>query len=269
MTDLQLGQLSAALVATVTPWIVVRIACRVAAWHARSVEQPFLTPPAAAHVGMATAVALPVVAALGWRLSFAPPWMAVLDGLVFVVLSVIALRALHQIGEASRPACELPSSRRAADLAPRRMSDYLAWPWRILPVGTVVAGLALMAWRLADPVAHRRLVVPLTLAFAAFVFVWLYETWIYQLVSGGTVPDGNSAARRQRLVRLVFGAELILVAVCVPVAHVLLDVDWVARPAYAIGLSLAAALVGVSGCALALSSDLARRRYADRPRVRA
>ena len=98
---------------------------------------------------------------------------------------------------------------------------------------------------------------------AAPVFLWLYEVWMREEVSGGTVEDvASRAASRVRKVRLIFAAELILVLCFNLAGHALLDLDWSAPPPWAGFVLAASAAIGITGCALAVSSDLARRRYA-------
>ncbi len=127
--------------------------------------------------------------------------------------------------------------------------------------GVGLAGVVAFAVRVATPGADRRLLVPLTLAFAAVVFLWLYEVWIQQLVSGPATPEGQAPGTCQRFIRGVFAMEAALVAGCLTAAHLLLDLDWNASGAYGAVVSLTAGVLAVAGCALALSSDLTQRRY--------
>jgi hypothetical protein len=104
--------------------------------------------------------------------------------------------------------------------------------------------------------------VPVAFALSACVFSWLYEAWIRALVMGPLTPGSDdSSGVRRRSIRLVFAAEAVLVTVFLALAHGLLDVDWTARSPWPALTSIAGALLGVLGCALALSSDLVMRRY--------
>ena len=47
----------------------------------------------------------------------------------------------------------------------------------------------------------------------------------------------------------------------VTVGHTLLELDWIDDAGWVAVASVTGALAGILGCALALSSDLSRRRY--------
>ena len=70
-------------------------------------------------------------------------------------------------------------------------------------------------------------------ALVASVFLWLYETWIHQLVTGPVAPGAGDASladqRRRGSIRTVFVMELALVSGFVALAHALLDLDWTAN----------------------------------------
>ena len=108
----------------------------------------------------------------------------------------------------------------------------------------------------------RRLFLPVLFALIAPVFLWLYEVWIRDLVTGPTIFDSNDADHeRRRLIRLVFASELVLVMGFLALAHGLLDADWRARGEWAAIAAVGGGVLGVIGCSLALSSDLITRRY--------
>jgi len=89
------------------------------------------------------------------------------------------------------------------------------------------------------------------------------EVWMSEEVSGGSVEDvASRATSRVRKVRLIFAAELTLVLCCNLAGHALLDLDWSAPQPWAGFVLVGSAAIGITGCALAVSSDLARRRYA-------
>lgn len=258
MTTLHHWSIAAALISSATPWFVVRVALAVARTHA-----PFPAPPSVSRLGVLTIVASVVATVAAFLLP--PPSIAVaaIDLACFAGLAALGLRTLGDIQEASRPAREIAAATRRASLRPRRLKDYVPFVWRLLPPTIASVGLALLVWRLSSPGPDRRLLVPVTLVLAAPVFLWLYEVWMREEVSGGSVDDApSSAARRARKVRLIFAAELVIV-VCLNLAgHALLDLDWSAPPPWAGFVLAAAAAIGVAGCALAVSSELARRRYA-------
>jgi hypothetical protein len=152
---------------------------------------------------------------------------------------------------------------RSASLVPRRHHHYLPAYWRILLFGVTIAGLASFAWRATiHASSDRRLFLPVFFALIAPMFLWLYETWIHELVTGPAVPDSNDVDRdRRRTIRMVFAAELILVAGFLALAHGLLELVWTARGTLAAIAAVGGGVLGVIGCSLALSSDLITRRY--------
>jgi hypothetical protein len=262
MTQLQAAQVFAGVVAAATPWCVVRIALAVAVYHAQSVRCPIERPHAVAAVGRSTVLVVPAVAALA---SWLPPqslWMAALDVAAFGGLSMVGLCALRAIHEASRPAREASSPVRVAALRPRHIGQYVAPAWRIALSILMVAALAELAWRLMVPVPHRRLLLPAAFALFAPVFLWLYEMWLRQVTLGGETSDaGDAGHRRGRRARLVFIVEVVLVCGYLLLAHVLLNLDWQVHAVRGAVCALAGACLGIGGCALALSSNLALREY--------
>ena len=79
---------------------------------------------------------------------------------------------------------------------------------------------------------------------------------------GPAVHDsGDAESARRRLIRRVFALETVLVFGLLALAHGLLDVDWIVTGAWAGTLSAIGGVLGVIGCALALSSELIIRRY--------
>jgi hypothetical protein len=208
-----------------------------------------------------TLVAVAVACVLALTLPAPSIWMGAFDLAVFAVLAAVGLKALGAIDDISRPAREAGAPVREASLRPRRLSDYVPVTWHGLLLLGQGAALAVFAWRLFLPAPDRRLWVPVMFALAAPVFTWLYEVWMRDLVSGGHVVGGDVELNRRRRIRQVFAVEATLAIVCLSIAHALLNLNWVQDGAWATGLSLAGAVVGVVGCALAVSSELARRRY--------
>jgi UDP-N-acetylmuramyl pentapeptide phosphotransferase/UDP-N-acetylglucosamine-1-phosphate transferase len=261
MSSAHIAQLVAALIAAVTPWIVVRIAFAVAAGQARSAQMSISRPRVMTALGWLTIVAAAVVCIVAALLPAPSIWMGVFDLALFAVLAAVGLKALGAIDEISRPAREASASVREASLRPRRLNDYVSVTWHGLLLLGQGAALAVFAWRLLMPVPDRRPWVPVMFALAAPVFTWLYEVWMRDLVSGGHVAGGDVESIRRRRIRLVFAAEAALAIVCLAVGHALLNLNWDQQTGWGTGLSLAGAVVGIAGCALAVASDLARRRY--------
>ena len=157
---------------------------------------------------------------------------------------------------------ELSARTRVASLTRRKDTSYIPLAWRFIPAAAMVAGLLGLAWRLSQPLSHRRLFVPIVLAVGAAAVVWLYERWIRDLTIGPMVSTRlDEGERCRRLVRRAFALEFVLVVVFLSAAHALLDVDWTTRALWASSVSLAAAIVGIAGCSVIVASDLARRRY--------
>lgn len=268
MTTDHLAQLSATLVAVFTPMIVVGVARHVASQHAAGVGQPLKVPRASmrALTWATVAVGLTAVAAVVLMRPFSL-WLAGLDLLAFAVLAVFAMKALGDIDIASRPARMLASATREASLAPRRLRDYVSLPLRVTPFILTAAGLATFVARLATPAGPRQLLVPVMFAGAAAVFLWLYEVWIRDLLSGPAVAGspGDDEGRRRRI-RRVLGIETVLTGTCLVVANVLVNVDWETDAGAGSATLFAGALVAIVGCALALASGLERRSYVNASR---
>ncbi|MGH7467953.1 MAG: hypothetical protein ACRENP_08205 [Longimicrobiales bacterium] len=262
MTWMHLVQLAAAFIAGSTPWCVVRIAAQVASRHARAVDTPFVMPRSVARLGRITVFVLVLVAAAALGLPAPSLAMGLIDGAVFIGLAIVGLRALSEVQDASRPAREVDATIRAATLRSRRLDQYLAWPWRVLPYGAAGLGVATFVWRVALLNSHQRLWLPVACACFSVVFLWLYETWMRSEVAGGRSADlsGDHDRHRRRL-QMVFAVELALILVFLGIAHALLDLAWSVHGVLAASLALTGAGFGVVGCALALSSELPRRRY--------
>jgi hypothetical protein len=263
MSDLHVAQLTSGLFVAATPWIVVRIALAVASRLAHGAGRRIAPPAAFVRLQRATPPALLVIAGLALWLPAPSGWMAVIDGLAFAALAAVALRALHDLDSATRAARHVDSTTRVASLVARRSDQYLPTYWRVLLFGATITGFALFAWRVAVPSpVDRRLFVPVAFAFIAPVFLWLYEVWIHRLVTGPTVADTEDVdLKRRRSIRMVFGAEFILVTGFLALAHGVLDLDWSQSGAWAALALTSGGVLGVLGCALALASDLSTRSY--------
>jgi amino acid transporter len=263
MTAPQVLQVAVACIATVTPWLVVRIAFQIATRHAVLVQSPFPAPPAVARLTRATALVLPGAVVAAFLLTPPSRLMGVIDVAAFTFLAVFGLRALGEIDAASRPARELTSTERTASLRPRRLGDYLPLSARLAPFIIATAGLWVLGWRL-DALSSSRLFVPMSFILGAVVFLWLYEAWMREEISGdgsvGLHPPDVEAGRRRR-VRQIFAMEVILVAGLLGAGHALLGLDWAEETLRVTLATVSGAVLGVIGCALAVSSELNRRRY--------
>ena len=259
MTGEHAAQLGAALLATATPLVVAAIVYRVAQAHAGTLGHR-ISPPSSFRYLTITTVGVAAVAGVIAALLPAPtPWMLLVGPLAFAIAAIPGLHVLSRIDAASLPAREVTSSSRTARLTPRRASRYLHWSWRVVPYLITGAGIAVLLLRISSPLAHRQLLVPLVFAFAATMFVLLYESWIQNVVAGPVVND--DADRHGLMVRRIFTAELVLVVTALAVAHAVLDLNWTTDGATAAWLCFAGGAVGIAGCALALASGLTGRKY--------
>lgn len=189
--------------------------------------------------------------------------MGVIDLGAFTLLAWFGVQALGAIDAASRPVREVQAAERTASLRPRRLNDYLPLPVRLVPFIVTVAGLGVLGWRLGS-ISSGRLLVPISFILAAPVFLWLYEVWMRQEISGdgsiGTNLQDADAGRRTR-VRQILLVEIVLVAGLVSAGHALLGANWVPDGMLVALATVAGSILGVFGCAFALASDLARRRF--------
>ena len=101
--------------------------------------------------------------------------------------------------------------------------------------------------------------IPITFAAATLIFLWLYEVWAHQVITGPIVA--GDAGDLRRVVRRIFAVELVLVVTCLAVAHALLNLNWAANATLGAAISLAGSGVAIAGCALAVTSGLVGRRY--------
>lgn len=255
MRGLAVAQLSAALLAACTPLIVVSIARRVAMTHAAAPA-----PHVRSMKLLRTITVGAVIAASIATLILAPsPWTVLIVGLAFGGAAVVALRVLGEIDDLTLPARRVSSADRAASLRPRKPGEYLPWAWRLAAAGTAVIGATAFVVRASSVVSGRRMVMPIVFATAALVFLWLYEVWAHQIVTGPIVA--GDAGHLRRVVRRIFAMELLLVVTCLGTAHALLNLDWAANGTLGAAIELAGGGVAVAGCALAVASGLVGRRY--------
>ena len=254
MRGLAIAQLSGTLLAACTPWLVASIALRVAtsdaglpAPHVRSMK-PLRAITAGATI--ATSIATVILGP--------SPWMLLVAGLGFGVPAVVALRVLGEIDDLTRPARLVNAAERGASLMPRKAGEYLPWSWRLSAAGTAVLGATAFVVRASSAVSDW-MFVPIMFAAAALVFLWLYEVWAHQVITGPVVA--GDAGHLRRVVRRIFAMELLLVVTCLGTAHALLNFNWASNGTLGAVISLAGGVVGVAGCALAVASGFVGRRY--------
>jgi hypothetical protein len=187
------------------------------------------------------------------------PWMLLIDGLAFATAAAVALRVLAEIDDLTRPVRRVSAAERAASLRPRKASEFLPWSWRLAAAGTAVLGATAFVARASSVGGGQRMFMPIRFAAAALIFLWLYEVWAHQVITGPIV-DGEAGTLR-RVVRRIFAMELLLVVACLGTAHALLDFNWAANGTFDAAIAFAGGVVGVAGCALAVAPGLVGRRY--------
>jgi hypothetical protein len=110
------------------------------------------------------------------------------------------------------------------------------------------------------------------------VFLFLYGAWLNKEAHAPRVLDphlpeqdveARSASERRTRLRRIYSAQLALVAVFASLSVVLASLDWSDPGGRTISMAvgLVGAVVGVVGCALALSSELSRHHVAVSQRV--
>ena len=185
--------------------------------------------------------------------------MLLVVGLGFGGAAGVAHRVLGEIDDLTRPARRVNAAERAASLRPRKPGEYLPWSWRLAAAGSGRPRRNRVVVRASSVVSGRRLVMPIVFAAAALVFLWLYEVWAHQVITGPIVA--GDAGNLRRVVRRIFAMELLLVVACLGTAHALLNLDWATNGTLGAAISLAGGVVAVAGCALAVASELVGRRY--------
>jgi hypothetical protein len=273
--------LAHALFVVSVPAIVVRVVGRAA--RAAAPAAASLPSKARRRLWLATAlVGAGLVLWLGGdarALSAGPPAPA----LGIVELTAFAVLGLGfgwpALSEANATAAEVarvarrdrpPEAVRSASLRPRRVSDYLPRSLQSVPFGIVLAGLMLLAGRLAQPPAgDRRLLLPVCFALGAVVFSFLYAAWMRDEARlpdawEPTEPVSSREPDRGRSIRRIFAVEVGLAGAFSILALILVDVDWASSTGALVGVAAAllGGAMGVLGCARVLASDVSRRKLA-------
>jgi hypothetical protein len=244
MTFVQILQAGSGLLAAGTPLIVVSIVGR----------------PSRRLIIATTLLAVPVV----WiGLSVAPESLtfALASITSFVILAGFGFADLHAIDTATREARELDSSERIASLQPRSVAAFVSLGSRLLPYAVAALGLIIFSLRWLAPVPNRRPLVGAVFAFAALVFLLLYDRWIYEEVCGPQAEGGRPASEIARRVLSIRRMQMALVAGLFFAAAILIGLDWTTNLTLALACALGAGALGIVGCAKALASAFSHRRY--------
>jgi hypothetical protein len=189
----------------------------------------------------------------------------------FVALGGLGMVRLHRISEACQQAARKAAQSaeavvRRASLRPRSVTGIIAKPLLALPYLFVLLGLPLLILRLPAFHIWARGVIPAVgSAIAALAFLFLYGVWMKEEAAAARPLDSEGsevqAAQdcRSRVWR-VYSLQLTLVAVFTGSALILAGLDWSKATGQVTGAvtSLAGGVIGVVGCALAISSGLSR-----------
>lgn len=155
----------------------------------------------------AITVGAAIAVSIGTVIPAPSPWMLVIDGLAFAAAAGVTLRVLGEIDDLTRPARQVGSAERSASLRLRQAGEYLPWSWRLTAAGTAVLGATAFVVRASSGGSGRPMFLPIMFAAAALIFLWLYEVWAHQVITGPIV-DGE-AGNVRRVVRRIFAMELL------------------------------------------------------------
>ena len=261
MSTEQILQAAISLIAAATPWLVVAVVASRAGVHRLDGERTAAVTRARRRLTMLTAVVTVPLIVFAFSVTPPSPWLGAADLVAFAILAVPGLVALHAIDRATLAARELAAAERVASLAPRTIRQFLSPASLLAPYAIGSAALAGFLYRLTTGVENRRWLVPIVCALAAVVFLFLYEAWKREEVTGGQAGGGRGADEIGRRVRAIHGVELGLVSGFLVLAHLALGLDWKTQAAAGMALSVVGAVAGVLGCALAISSGVTGRRY--------
>jgi hypothetical protein len=195
---------------------------------------------------------LAFVTVLAWvAAAFVPVSLLAAGAFSLVLFFTLGMRALARIERVSRAA--LPASvtgERSASLIVRGVGDHLPLALRV--AAFVLLACAALVFTTQVRIAHVPLLLPVAYAAVSVVFFTLYEIWM---------RDEALAEHARRAVRSVFAAQCVLSASFIVLAFVAL------RTGPTAALAVTSALIGFTGCALAISSGV-RARYLRLTRVR-
>lgn len=269
MTLAQILQAGIALVVAATPIIVVSIVrSRAGDLTAKDDASAVSARRALQRLTVATLIASTPLGGLALWVTPPSGLLAIASLAAFAVLAGFGLSTLHAIDYATRLRREVAATDRVASLRPRALGSFLPLVSRMWPYAIAAMGLGAFVFQILQPTGHRRLLVPIVFAFAATVFLFLYEAWMHEEVRGGQAEGGRDAAEIRARVLTIQRMQVALVAGLLLLANLMVGVDWARHPTAGMALSLVGALAGVVGCAHALSSGFAGRRYKMSPTTR-
>lgn len=210
---------------------------------------------------IATALLAVPVALIG--LSVTPPSLtnALASIAAFAILAGFGFADLHAIDTATRDARELASTERIASLQPRSVASFVSLGSRLLPYAVAAIGLLVFALRWLTPVPDRRPFPGVTFAFAALVFLALYDHWIYEEVCGPQAEGGRPASEIARRVLSIRRMQLTLVTGLFFAAAILIGLNWTTNLPTIMVCAIGGGALGVAGCAKAFASGLNQKRY--------
>ena len=262
MTLPQILQTAVVLLAAVTPWLVVAIAHAQARTHVRNSSAALAAArPAKRRLGMATAVASLPLAVLAVRTTPVPGRLALAIVAAVVVLLSFGMAALRAIDRATAAEREIAATTRVASLRPRRFDAVVPSGRRWLSYGVTILGALGAVYQILRPAPGQRLLVPISFALGAVVFLFLYEAWMRDEISGGRAESAAEPDEIRHRVRRIQRLQLLLVTGLLLVANAVVGLDWTTQTSACLLLTLIGAILGVLGCAHALASGFTTRRY--------
>lgn len=244
MTLVQVLQAGTGLLAAGTPLIVLSIVAR----------------PSRRLIIATAFLALPVTA-IGLVVTLPSLTLTLASLATFAILAGFGFADLYAIDAATRRDRELTSRERIASLKPRSVASFVSLGSRLQPYAVAAIGLIVFALRWLAPVPNRRPLVGVVFAFAALVFLGLYDRWIYEEVCGPQAEGGRPSSEIASRVRSIRRMQLILVTGLFVAGAILIGLDWKTNLSAAMACALGAGALGIVGCAKALASGFSQKRY--------
>jgi len=192
---------------------------------------------------------------------------------IFWVFSVPALRKIERAAHSSvhEQVSAEEAQYRAASLRPRKVSNYLPVPLRVVGLLICVTALVSLAVQISEAGPDVRLMMPIGYGAIAAVFFLLYEAMIREEALGaqalgsghtaGPTPEEAEGTRRRRVAE-IFILQNTLTLLFSMMALVAIGIRWDSSMGLVVAavLGIAGGVVGGVGCAFALSSEM-RDRY--------
>lgn len=210
--------------------------------------------------------------AAGLRRPFVAITEIVVSLSIFWLLAAPVLGKIERVARSSvqKPVADERANYRVASLRPRRVSNYLPLPLRVIGALICVVALVYAAVQISVAAPQTRLMMPIGYAAVAATFFFLYEVWIREEALGaqtlssehtsGPTPEDADSIRRRR-VREIFLFQNILTLVFSVMALAAIGIAWESPNGWMTEavLAVAGAIVGGVGCAFALTSELGDR----------